>query len=87
MPDIGRVRVAVDVGRPFEFGRVGVTGTNIARLKLLELLLGAEFVCLLDGRAKTRLESLELRWREKGGGGFCPDHGLREDEGCEGLAG
>lgn len=43
------VRVAVDVGRPVEFGRVGVAGADVAGLQRLELLLGAEFVGLEVG--------------------------------------
>lgn len=46
MADVGRVRVAVDVGRPLELGGVGVAGADVAGLELLELLLGAEFVGL-----------------------------------------
>ena len=37
----------MDVGCPFEFCGVGVAGAYVARLELLELLLGAEFVGLL----------------------------------------
>lgn len=37
----------MDVGCPFEFSGVGVTGAYVAGLKLLELLLRAEFVCLV----------------------------------------
>ena len=39
----------MDVGRPFEFRRVGVACSDVARLQLLELLLCAEFVCLGGG--------------------------------------
>lgn len=37
----------MDVGCPFEFCGVGVAGAYVAGLKLLELLLRAEFVCLV----------------------------------------
>ena len=37
----------MDVRCPFEFCGVSVAGAYVAGLKLLELLLGAEFVCLL----------------------------------------
>ena len=37
----------MDVGCPFEFRGVGVAGAYVAGLKLLELLLRAEFVCLV----------------------------------------
>lgn len=50
MPDIRRERVAVDVGGPFVFGRVGVARADVSRLELFELLLGAEFVGLWGGR-------------------------------------
>ena len=40
----------MDVGCPFEFRGVGVAGADVAGLKLLELLLGAEFVCLVGGK-------------------------------------
>lgn len=36
----------MDIGRPFEFSRVGVPCPNVPSLELLKLLLGAEFVCL-----------------------------------------
>ena len=46
MTDVRGVRVAVDVGRPFVLGRVGVAGAHVAGLQRFELLLGAEFVGL-----------------------------------------
>lgn len=46
MPDVACETITVDVGGPFEFGGVGVAGADVAGLQLLELLLGAEFVCL-----------------------------------------
>jgi len=49
VPDVGRVAVAVDVGRPFVLCGVGVAGADVAGLELLELLLGAEFVGLGGG--------------------------------------
>ncbi len=49
MPDVRRVAVAVDVGGPFVLGGVGVAGADVARLELLQLLLGAEFVGLRGG--------------------------------------
>ena len=36
----------MDVGRPLELCGVGVPGADVACLELLELLLGAKFVCL-----------------------------------------
>jgi len=49
VPDVRRVAVAVDVGRPFVLCGVGVAGADVAGLELLELLLGAEFVGLGGG--------------------------------------
>lgn len=49
MSDIACQTIAVDVGRPFEFGGVGVAGADVAGLELLELLLRAEFVGLERG--------------------------------------
>lgn len=46
MSHITRITVSLDIGRPFEFRRVGVSGADVAGLELLELLLGAEFVGL-----------------------------------------
>jgi len=40
------VGVTSDVGGPFVFGGVGVAGPDVFVLESLELLLGAEFVCL-----------------------------------------
>ncbi len=52
MSYIARIAVSVDVAGPFVLGGVGVSGTYVAGLELLELLLGAEFVGLLvdEGR-------------------------------------
>jgi hypothetical protein len=36
----------VDVGCPLEFRGIGMTGSNIAGLQLLKLLLGPEFIGL-----------------------------------------
>lgn len=47
MSYIARIAVAMDVGGPFVLCCVGVAGADVARLELLELLLGAEFVCLV----------------------------------------
>lgn len=44
MAYVGSVRVAHDVGGPFEFGGVGVAGTDVTGLERFEVLLGAEFV-------------------------------------------
>lgn len=49
MSDIRSVAITVDVGCPFELCGVGVAGADVAGLKLLELLLRAEFVCLFAG--------------------------------------
>lgn len=46
MSNIRCQTIAVDIGGPFEFRGVGVAGTDVAGLQLLELLLGAEFVGL-----------------------------------------
>lgn len=46
MADVAGQAITVDVGGPFEFGRVGVAGAHVAGLELLELLLRAEFVGL-----------------------------------------
>lgn len=46
MTDIARITISLDVGRPFEFGRVGVSRANITGLKLFELLLGSQFIGL-----------------------------------------
>ena len=46
MTDVTSVTVAMHVGRPFELGRVGVSGADVAGLELLQLLLGAQFVGL-----------------------------------------
>ncbi len=46
MADVASQAIAVDVGGPFELGRVGVAGAHVAGLELLELLLRAEFVGL-----------------------------------------
>lgn len=47
--DVARVAIAGNVGSPFELGGVGVAGPDVARLELLKLLLGAEFVGLCEG--------------------------------------
>ena len=52
MPDVRGVGIAVNVGSPFELGGVCVAGAHVAGLKLLELLLGAEFVGLLERKFK-----------------------------------
>jgi len=49
MTNIARVRVALDVGGPLEARGIGVAGADVAGLEGLELLLGAEFVCLVEG--------------------------------------
>lgn len=41
MADVTGVAVAMDVGRPFELGRVRMSSSHVPRLQLLELLLGA----------------------------------------------
>lgn len=46
MTDVRRQTIAMDIGGPFEFRSIGVAGADVAGLELLELLLGAEFVCL-----------------------------------------
>ena len=46
MSYVGCVRVPMYVRRPFKFCSVGVPCADVARLKLLELLLRAEFVGL-----------------------------------------
>lgn len=45
----------MDVGCPFEFCGVSVAGAYVAGLKLLELLLRAEFVCLLGEVVVSRI--------------------------------
>ncbi len=67
MSDIRGVRVAVDVGGPVVFGRVGVAGADVAGLEGLELLLGAEFVGL---------------WEVSGGGGREGRKGGRGTDHC-----
>jgi hypothetical protein len=47
MSNIRSIGIALDVRCPFEFRRVSVSRTHIPCLELLELLLGAELVCLL----------------------------------------
>lgn len=55
-------------------GGVGVAGADVARLELLELLLGAEFVGLWGGGVVLRRErdGVEMRlrkgWKGRGGG-------------------
>ena len=63
MADVGRVRVAVDVGRPLELGGVGVARAHVAGLELLELLLRAELVGL---REKERLVSCRFKMSMQG---------------------
>jgi hypothetical protein len=46
MSDIARKTVTRNIACPLEFCRVCVAGSNIAGLKLFELLLSAEFVGL-----------------------------------------
>ena len=46
VPHIAGVAVSLNVGRPLKLRGICVTGTYVAGLKLLELLLGAKFVCL-----------------------------------------
>ena len=41
MSDVAGICVSVQIGRPFEFRRVGVSGAYVSRLELFELLLGA----------------------------------------------
>ena len=48
----------MDVGCPFEFCGVSVAGAYVAGLKLLELLLRAEFVCLFGEKLLVGFE----RW-------------------------
>jgi len=48
MSYITRIAISLDIGCPFEFCRVGVPGAYVAGLQLLELLLGAEFICHVD---------------------------------------
>jgi hypothetical protein len=46
--NVGCVSVASNIGGPFKFGCIGMACTNVAGLKLLELLLGAELVGLFS---------------------------------------
>ena len=58
MPYIASESVARNIGRPFELCCVGVSSTNIARLKGFKLLLRTEFVGhgRLYGGRDTRLD-------------------------------
>lgn len=74
MPDIAGQAVAVDVGGPFEFGSVGVAGPDVAGLELLQLLLGAEFVCLSRKEVSREVgkewdvgKKRTMMWREYAG--------------------
>ena len=44
MSDIRRLAVTHDVGCPLVFGRVGVPGTDVSRLKRFKVLQRAEFI-------------------------------------------
>lgn len=66
MPNIARQTIPVDVGCPLEFGRVGVAGADVAGLKLLELLLGAEFVRLCREKVSYEMGRTGL-WTGEGG--------------------
>ena len=63
-------------------GGVGVAGADVARLELLELLLGAEFVGLWGGGVVLRRErdGVEMRlrkgWKGRGGGRNVPLFGV-----------
>lgn len=48
MTNVRSVAVAHDVGGPFVFGCVGVSGTDVAGLEGFEILEGAEFVGHFD---------------------------------------
>lgn len=48
MTNVRSVAVAHDVGGPFVFGCVGVTGTDVACLEGFKVLEGAEFVGHFD---------------------------------------
>jgi hypothetical protein len=70
MAYIRGVRVAHNVGGPFEFCGVGVAGPHVPGLKGFEVLLGAEFVChfgwLGDSRSLVCLRVVGLdfgRWK------------------------
>jgi len=47
--NVGGVAVAKDVGSPLVLGGVGVAGTDVAGLKSLEVLKGAQFVGHFEG--------------------------------------
>lgn len=49
MTNVTSQTVTMNVGGPFKFCSVGVAGADVAGLKLLELLLGAEFIGLEKG--------------------------------------
>lgn len=44
MTDVGGVAVTEDVGRPFIFGGIGMSGTDVTGLEGLKVLDGAELV-------------------------------------------
>jgi hypothetical protein len=46
MTNIGSVTISLNVARPLKFRGICVSGTDISRLKLLQLLLCTKFVRL-----------------------------------------
>jgi hypothetical protein len=60
MSDVAGVAIALNVGGPFEFGRVWMTGTDIASLQLLELLLRSQLVGHGEGVSVSLAEESEL---------------------------
>jgi hypothetical protein len=49
MPYVRREGVSMDIGGPFMLCSVGVSGSDVSGLELLELLLGAKFIGLRRG--------------------------------------
>ena len=61
MSNIRSVAVTGDVREPFVFGCVGVSGTDVARLKRFEVLEGAEFISHF-GSLREVYERFGLVW-------------------------